>query len=44
MDKLLDKTKGCSGADIEGIVRESIEAAFADVDRSVPQAFSRILS
>lgn len=30
MDKLLDKTKGCSGADIEGIVRESIEAAFAD--------------
>ena len=29
IDKLLDCAKGCSGADIEGIVRESVERAFA---------------
>lgn len=33
MNRLLDKTDGYSGADIEGVVRESVEAAFAD-DRS----------
>lgn len=29
IDQLLGRTKGCSGADIEGIVRESVERAFA---------------
>jgi len=29
IDQLLDCAKGCSGADIEGIVRESVERAFA---------------
>lgn len=29
MNRLLDKTDGYSGADIEGVVRESIESAFA---------------
>lgn len=30
IDKLLEHTKGFSGADIEGVVRESVEKAFAD--------------
>ena len=29
IDQLLGRAKGCSGADIEGIVRESVERAFA---------------
>ena len=30
MDRLLDKTEGYSGADIEGVVRESVEAAYTE--------------
>lgn len=30
MDRLLDKTDGYSGADIEGVVRESVEAAYTE--------------
>ena len=30
MDRLLDKTEGYSGADIEGVVRESVETAYTE--------------
>lgn len=32
LDKLAEKTKGYCGADIEGVVKESVEAAFIDGD------------
>lgn len=35
MDKLVEKTKGYSGADIEGIVKEGIESAFVKERESV---------
>ena len=30
ISKLVDKTEGFSGADIEGVVKDAIEAAFSD--------------
>lgn len=35
LHELVTKTKGFSGADIEGVVKEAIESAFADNKESV---------
>ena len=38
LDKLVDKTKGYCGADLEGIVREGIEAAFVNKENELTTA------
>lgn len=38
IDRLVDKTEGYSGADIEGVVRESVETVFAEGRRKLTTA------